>query len=435
MRSRFLKLMVNSLTLTAALSGCGEPSSEIPGVTTPEVEVQQRAPVESKPRPPKEIELATARIISVASEEAAFAAASEDATGNSDAANLRYLSLAYLKMSGASSDQIGLMRKAVAKLINSLSWMPDLVVPTHVDAEGLLLRINLLEYGWTAPLWESLVAGHPAAASSINGVSDLQKATGSSKPLIRAEWFIKNASVPPLYYTLWQAPENISGLEALLKIDFKSNIANNQVIRAGLNQSNVSTNHRVLERHARPSGFLWRSYEFGSRQGTRDIFSFPLGPSSETKVSAPSPASNATSLITGLLGNGAPTANGQSEFSSDGSELFFTLPNGMLAFYIANSSGSRLEQVPGAKTPIVVGGSCMSCHTGGTIPATDEVRNNARVSAMTAERVRQLYVEPTVFNQQIGVDGAAYQAALGKLGISAEDGEPVSAALKMSLAK
>ena len=202
-------------------------------------------------------------------------------------------------------------------------------------------------------------------------------------------------------------------------------------MRAGLSQSDVSTNHRVLERHSRPSGFLWRSYEFGSRQGTRDIFSFPLGPSSETKVSAPSPTNNVTSLITGLLGNGVTTSNGQAEFSSDGSELFFTLPNGMLAFYIADRSGTRLERVPGAETPIFVGGSCMSCHAVGTIPARDEVRTNAKVSAMTAERVRQLYVEPTVFNQQIGADGEAYQAALRKLGISAGDVEPISEALKI----
>ena len=124
---------------------------------------------------------------------------------------------------------------------------------------------------------------------------------------------------------------------------------------------------------------------------------------------------------------------GQVEFTADGSEFFFTLRNGMLAFYIADGSGQRLDKVPGATKAIVVGASCMKCHAHATIMATDEVRANSKVTGDASLAVQKLYVDASVFGQQITADSNDYQSALIKLGIAAQDGDPISQVVDLKL--
>ena len=423
MRKLYLTMLPPSLLLAATLSGCG--TSATPQAPTPDAHPQLAAAPTDLGAEAKDGDTPT-----ITSEDMAFAVAGKDAASDPTSANVRYLSLAHLQTSGLSNEQMATVRKATAKLLNSLSWAPALMAPSAVDTGAVLLKISLPDYGWTAQTWETLAAAHPAALGSITGLAALQQATGTTKPIIRADWFVANASTPPLYYALWKAPADVAGLEAMLKLDLKADLANGQVIRAGLSKSAVSTNDRVIERHTRPTGFLWRSFEFGSRTGTRDIFSFPLG--SGGSGSAPAAQGG---VLGGLLGGGAAPSNGQAAFTSDGSEFFFTLPNGMLAFYIAGGTGARLNQVPGATNTIVAGASCMGCHSKATIQASDEMRAKTKVTGDVLTAVRKLYVDAPTLSQQLNADSTAYVVSLAKLGITPADSDPVSQVVKLVLKK
>ncbi|MCX6110237.1 MAG: hypothetical protein NTZ90_11625 [Proteobacteria bacterium] len=421
MRQVCLKILPLSLLVAAALSGCG-------GSATP----QPLQPESSVSTTPAALGPGTTAgdAPTVTSEDMAFTVASKDAARDVKAANVRYLSLAHLQSAGAPADQLVAVRKGTAKLFNSLSWAPALVAPVVVDAGSLLLKINLADYGWSVQMWETLVAAHPSPVATTPGLGALQQATGSTKPLIRADWFVASASTPPLYYTLWQAPADVTALESMLKMDLKADVANGQVIRAGLSKSNISTNDRVIERHNRATGYLWRSFEFGSRTGTRDIFSFPLGSGgSETNTAQQG------GLLGSLLGGSTGSSNGQSTFTADGTEYIFTLPNGMLAFYIAGGNGARLNQVPGAASPILAGAGCMGCHSKATVQATDEMIAKTRVTGDALTAVRKLYVDAATFSRQVSGDSAAYVTALAKLGIAATDADPVSYVAKLSNGK
>src|SRR5262245_19506228 len=67
---------------------------------------------------------------------------------------VRYLGLAHL---AGERDQV---RHALTKLVNSLSWHPRLTAPQSL-ADGLLFRIDLRDYRWSARQWERLTARYP----------------------------------------------------------------------------------------------------------------------------------------------------------------------------------------------------------------------------------------------------------------------------------
>ena len=71
-------------------------------------------------------------------------------------------------------------------------------------------------------------------------------------PSVHIDWFIATASGPPLYNELLSLPLTDRELEKKLDVDVVGNLMNARGIRvwrAGFNNSGVSTNNRVVERH------------------------------------------------------------------------------------------------------------------------------------------------------------------------------------------
>ena len=64
-------------------------------------------------------------------------------------------------------------------------------------------------------------------------------------------------------------------------------------------------NNRVVERHASRYGAYWKSYDFAGNTGTQNIFTHPL------------------------------------DFTQDGGEIIFNLPNGLQGYLIVDASGER----------------------------------------------------------------------------------------------
>ena len=124
-------------------------------------------------------------------------------------------------------------------------------------------------------------------------------------------------------------------------------------------------------------------------------------------------------------------------FTHDGGEAIFNLPNGLQGYYLANASGLRLDEAPinivsnpAASDPTVRNGiSCIGCHTEGMKTFEDEVRavieSNANPPYNKAQALR-LYVEQSVMDDRVSEDMETYRAALAATGGTFGGVEPVS---------
>ena len=226
----------------------------------------------------------------------------------------------------------------------------------------------------------------------------------SSIPSVHVDWFVATASSPPLYHDLLSLPLTDRALETRLGVDVLRNISSApgvRVWRAGFNNSGVSNNNRMVERHASQHGAYWKSYDFAGNVGTQNIFTHPLA------------------------------------FTHDGGEVIFNLPNGLQGYYLANASGSRLDAAPinivsnpAASDPTVRNGiSCLGCHTEGMKTFEDQVRSviesNTNPTYDKAQALR-LYVEKSEMDALVTEDMERYRVALDATGGEFDDIEPIS---------
>jgi hypothetical protein len=265
----------------------------------------------------------------------------------------RYLTLTHLANTCADANAMKVYRQGAIKLVNSLSRSPTAVKVETIDADASILRINLVDAGWTPADWDIVLAAYPYNTQPA-GQATASVATATQTPIaaVRADWFAHAASQPPLYDDLMRLPNSLAELARDQGVNIEANIRNFVAQRAGFQRSGVSQNNRMIERHASPSGYFWTSYDFASSRGNKNLFAFPLGP--------------------------AP--NG---FQHDGGETVFSLPNGFLGFYLSSATGARLDKGPttivrdpSRKDSAVTNGvSCMGCHDQGLRRARDEVRD------------------------------------------------------------
>ena len=235
-------------------------------------------------------------------------------------------------------------------------------------------------------------------------LSQLQTETNSSTPSVHVDWFVAIASNPPLYHDLLSLPLTAGQLETRLGVDVDRNLSNApgvRVWRAGFNNSGVSNNNRMVERHKSIHGAYWKSYDFAGNVGTQNIFNHPL------------------------------------DFTHDGGEVIFNLPNGLQGYYLVNASGSRLDAAPidivsnpAASDPTVRNGiSCLGCHTEGMKTFEDQVRpvieSNINPTYDKAQALR-LYVEKSTMDTYVTEDMETYRVALDATGGEFDDIEPIS---------
>ena len=325
---------------------------------------------------------------------------------------IRYLSLRVPHNdTEVSAARLHAFRTATLKLLNALSWNPNPLRYEEVDEHGILIRVFLPDLGWDENTWGLLEREYRhGATSDVDGaLMQLRTNTGAAVPVIRADWFAAHASVSPLYYEVLELPDTFDALTQLLGVDLHRNIRDEQVIRAGFQDSGVSTNNRLIERHAMGSGFFWTSYDFAGSAGRQNLFDYPLGPP-------------------GVY------ADDSRAFQHDGGESIFTLPNGFHAYYLNAADGARLDAGPTEivrdddyteGTGAVVNAiSCMSCHARGIRFNEDKVRPGALSNLLFSARERQsiaaLYPEPEELQAVLRRDKADFAAALEAAGLDAD---------------
>lgn len=323
-------------------------------------------------------------------------------TGNDTSRRFfRYFTLTNLYNNGDT--KLATYRAALFKLINSLSWDREITLPTIIDREQTVLRIDIREYDWTDPVgtWETILHGYPYGVEFAGSAyARIQAMTSTRVPFIRADWFLAAASMPPLYHDILELPANEADLEdcgrksrRCLNIDTERNIQDApglRVVRAGFTESGVSNSNRIVERHRSPYGAYWKSHDFPDNIGNHNILQHPL------------------------------------DFDRAGGEIIFNLPNGLQAYLLVNERGERLNQAPtnivfnkgGSRAEIRNGLSCMSCHASGMRPLTDDVR--ATVSGLPQYQrleVEALYPESNVLKKLLAEDQAMFEGALRRTGV------------------
>lgn len=310
--------------------------------------------------------------------------------------------------------RLDLFQASFRKMLNSVSLGPRLVTPPAVaGTRDLLLRIDTRDVKWTPAQWELLVADYPFARSAARdpALKGLTDGADTDIPLIRADWFMANASRPENYHLLLALPEHIGGLERRIGIDVNANIRDKQVARAAFleGSSGVSDHNRLVERHDLPhGGYYWKSYDFAGSRDAQNLRSHPHGPP-----------------------DAAPLAAHLEPFEHDGGEMIFSLPNGLQGYYLSTGKGDRIDRGPtevvsfrqrpiGKGIEIVNGRSCMDCHSDGIIAKRDQLRSHIESSVAFSKPQQEvllaMYVDQIELDRLYAKDRSAFVAALDRIG-------------------
>ncbi len=329
----------------------------------------------------------------------------------------RYFTLTHLYNAGETPENLQAYRNALSKLVNSLSWGHDIIKPHPINPSQTLLYIDLRHYEWDEwdtrdDVWKRIEQDYPytrefdpeTEADRSEKLTQLRQDTGSTVPFIHGDWFLATASLPPLYHDILRLPDTDLTLEQQLGINVARNIQQSpgiRVSRAGIVDSGVSNNNRVVERHTSVYGAYWKSYDFTGSVGTQDILTHPLS------------------------------------FEHDGGEIVFNLPNGLQAYYISDDKGNRINEAPinivsnpAASDKVVRNGlSCIGCHTEGMKTFEDVMRTNIELTEnpnYDKTQALRLYVGQDKMDKLLEQDTEKYrQALVNATGGGFEDIEPV----------
>jgi WD40 repeat protein/mono/diheme cytochrome c family protein len=364
--------------------------------------IEAGAPDFSAPAPPRTF-VTTAAVVEAIRNDLQAAA-------DRDRPFIRYFTITHLYNAGLSNDELRTYVAGLSKLVNSLSWGREVVKPRPIDKAETILRVDLRDYKWTEATWDRILALYPyGLRPDLAATRECIAMTNSPLCYVRGDWFVATASRPPLYHEVLQLPLSDRDLERELRVDVQANIRGERLLRAGFNGSGVSRNNRLIERHETAFGAYWKSYDFGSNTGRKNLFASPLGP-------------------------------GGGGFVHDGGEIIFHLPNGLQAYLLADATGKRIDKGPteivsDPKRPdraVVNGLSCMSCHARGLIDKNDQIRGHVEKNAnafpkVEADTILTLYAPREKFTAVFTEDVERFRKAVEKTGAKLGATEPVAA--------
>ena len=301
----------------------------------------------------------------------------------------RYFTLSHIHNNRKVTDEdLRNYKAALSKSVNGMSRQSSIVLPKAIDGNDTVFNIDLRHYGWQGfGVWDQVLSLYPYGLKPQNDdlreqYRKIEELYGENAfdgvPCIRADWFIAKATRPPLYHQLVNIPDKLEDLLKRFNVDVRENFKLGTSRRAGLFESGVSGQNRLIEYHSSSNGTFWISYDFQRDSRRSNLARFPLGPK--------------------FAGNPFESV----AFEHAGGEIIFNLPNGLHAYMLVDGKGNRINAGPidivwdsknVAGTPEIVNGlSCISCHRHGMIAFSDFVRGgNALQSAEARRKVQELY--------------------------------------------
>ncbi len=183
---------------------------------------------------------------------------------------------------------------------------------------------------------------------SADIMTDFISLTQSEAPVLRADWFICNATLPPAYYNFLNLGKKLADFEAFAFADLKkAELARGQD-RAIIIQSGVTRNNRRARRSPTfTGGYYWETFD----------------------------------TLNSIRGNKSLTNLLDEKF--DAGEFICSLPNGLQAYFLSNGKFERQDEAPiniaadstAIDRVVRTGRSCMICHAEGIKGIEDEVRS------------------------------------------------------------
>lgn len=178
-------------------------------------------------------------------------------------------------------------------------------------------------------------------------ISQLVSVCNTEYPIFRADWFISNAILPPLYYDFLKLGNNFKDFEKLIFSDVTKAEQAKLQDKGIVLHSSVARNNRTLTRSNTLTNYIWVSKDTLKSVGTRKYAQILLN----------------------------------EEF--DASEIIGALPNGLQAYFLTDGKGVRIDAadvnvaIDSTSVDKVVrtGRSCMICHSDGIRPIDDEIRS------------------------------------------------------------
>jgi hypothetical protein len=348
----------------------------------------------------------------------------------------RYMTVTYSSNAGDCGRTLDRQRYALFKGINSVSTGTRPVQPEAIDENATIFRIDIRDYEWDRGIdledndsidfvdaWEAIVADARTNQFVIeyegDAADDLKADANTLVPFLPVNVFIQATEFGDLYYTLIEGRQNLFDYELeFLGIDTEAEIEENNLMRAGFENSGVSKQDRVLNRF--DSGIAgglnyWISFDFDGGNGGDGANGFEQNVANESIFADP-------------LG-----------FAFAGGEAIFSLPNGMQAYYVAAADGTRLAEAPigvvidpAQNNGLVTNGaSCHSCHNAGMITFTDTVRqfvidNRVQFDNDTFEDVMEQYPSKAEFEAQMDADSQVHIRAAEASGVPEGTPDPIS---------
>lgn len=275
---------------------------------------------------------------------------------------------------------------------NSISLRKRLAAPVQVTPT--LYRVDLREFNWKAETWEELAKTDVYFCTPWLGedVVKLAALTGSSGPVLRADWFIAKTSIEPFYSKFLGLGKTVAEVQKLLGVheaDVKEHTLNAQ---GAVLQSIVALHNRQLERYPSIMGYWWQSRDTNANVAKRNVL------------------------------------ENLEQITPDGGEYIFSLPNGLQGYYLSNGAGEQVAAVPEeiavdsvtrfqSKT-VTNARSCVVCHDNGLRPFADVISRMIRTSPATlidpdkqrAIKLEELYLSD--LQGKLAVDSANYAAAV-----------------------
>jgi hypothetical protein len=333
---------------------------------------------------------------------------------------LRYVSVGQLRPGPCSSETAGAVpalergRMAVSKVINGLSRESRVVVPEAVGPEGLLLRLDLRDYGWQQPVtlagqsyddaWQAVAARDRIALELQGGAaSELSRQLGTRVPVLFSSSFVTTALRADVYYALLRLPGTLAELKLELGIDPEEDLDRGRWARAAFATSGHSKEPRGVACYrgtALGDGYFWQTFDYAASTRTESLYLDPL----------------------------ATEANGH--------QVLFSLPNGLPAYFTTDGDGLRQAESLFVVDPAqnngrtLVASSCSSCHNAGLITFTDTAGsfvedNEDLFSDAVLARVRESFPSAREMQALLDTDSERIVAAAARAGQPKGTPDPV----------
>ena len=331
--------------------------------------------------------------------------ATDFAAQGSKGSQIIYATIDHLAPDKIENPKLEIVRFGMTKTLNSVSMAPAIAKLQAIDPARTVFRVNLADFNQAGAL--ATIKSAPYAQQNVSQVG--------GATVVKGDWLVYALTRPEIYDPLMKLPAIDTMLESTLRVDYsKAGYINAQ-------SSDVVFNGRVLMRvpielGGKPGGYYWRSYDFARGDVMQRAFKDPSFLRSTT----------IPDLVAG--------------------EFFFSLPNGLQAYYLVGFGNQHRYDVPapggGSIDPpvatdyrrpqdglhpcvggkavcgyVINGESCMTCHGDGiNIPKNPAGTNGISMADMT-----------NFMNQ----DRARFAGAIKEMGFTTVTDEPIFATLSI----